>query len=86
LNPKPETVPNATVRIPRKLINIDLNCPICMNVLEDTTTVVECMHRLFDPLHKNPRYLSLCSDCINHRLLDPKLPEHPEPPTLNPKP
>ena len=55
LRPVREAVPNATVRLPRKLIDVDLTCPICMNAIDECMTITGCLHRF-------------CADCINQCL------------------
>ena len=43
------------VRLPRKMMEVDVMCPICMNAIDETMIIADCMHRF-------------CSDCINQSL------------------
>ena len=55
IRPVREAVPNATVRLPKKIIDSDLTCAICMNVICEAMTITDCLHRF-------------CSDCISQSL------------------
>jgi hypothetical protein len=55
IRPVREAVPNATVRLPKKLIDSDLTCAICMNIICETMIISDCLHRF-------------CSDCISQCL------------------
>ena len=39
IRPVREAVPNATVRLPKKIIDSDLTCAICMNVIEEVRRI-----------------------------------------------
>lgn len=48
---RPVEPPTATVRVPRALLERDLQCPVCLGVLRRTHTAMGCLHRF-------------CGDCI----------------------
>ena len=55
IRPVREAVPNATVRLPKRVIDSDLTCAICMNIICETMIISDCLHRF-------------CSDCIGQCL------------------
>jgi len=55
IRPVREAVPNATVKLPKKIIDSDLTCAICMNIMCEAMIISDCLHRF-------------CSDCISQSL------------------
>lgn len=55
IRPVREAVPNATVRLPKRIIDSDLTCAICMNIISEAMIISDCLHRF-------------CSDCIGQCL------------------
>jgi len=53
--PRPPVVDESTTSIPIRTLNKDLTCPICLNIIHNTLTVMECLHRF-------------CSNCISKSL------------------
>jgi len=54
-DPRPPVVDESSTTIPVRTLNKDLTCPICMNIIHNTLTVMECLHRF-------------CSGCISKSL------------------
>jgi len=53
--PRQPVVDESTTTIPIRTLNKDLTCPICLNIIHNTLTVMECLHRF-------------CSSCISKSL------------------
>ena len=48
-------VDDSTTNLPIKALNVEFTCPVCLGILRNTMTVMECLHRF-------------CSECINKSL------------------
>eukprot|EP00026_Physarum_polycephalum_P012375 Phypoly_transcript_12675.p1 GENE.Phypoly_transcript_12675~~Phypoly_transcript_12675.p1 ORF type:complete len:324 (+),score=43.07 Phypoly_transcript_12675:133-1104(+) len=53
--PRPPVVDDSFTSIAIRNLNKDLTCPICLNIIHNTLTVMECLHRF-------------CSGCISKSL------------------
>jgi len=53
--PRPPITDDSTTTIQIRNLNIELTCPICLGILHNTMTVMECLHRF-------------CSGCISKSL------------------
>lgn len=53
--PLPKIEDDELVTLDIKDLNIDLTCPVCLGIIRDTRTMMECLHRF-------------CADCISKSL------------------
>jgi len=49
------TIDESSITMPIRILNRDLTCPICLNIIQNTLTVMECLHRF-------------CNACISKSL------------------
>eukprot|EP01114_Cavostelium_apophysatum_P023214 TRINITY_DN8679_c0_g1_i1.p1 TRINITY_DN8679_c0_g1~~TRINITY_DN8679_c0_g1_i1.p1 ORF type:complete len:293 (+),score=54.93 TRINITY_DN8679_c0_g1_i1:90-968(+) len=53
--PRTPVTDDSTTTIQLRTLNVELTCPICLGILHNTMTVMECLHRF-------------CASCINHSI------------------